>query len=134
MTPDMSWHPGGCHCRAVRFEALLPDRIEVEDCNCSMCAAVGYLHIIVPAQRFRLLQGADALTTYVFNTKVAKHQFCSHCGVKAFYVPRSNPDGLSVNLRCLDEPRAFAEVTIVSFDGRSNWEAQAQALAYKSRA
>jgi hypothetical protein len=99
-----------------------------------MCARTGYLHIIVPAPRFRLVSGMEHLATYSFNTGVAKHLFCAVCGIKSFYVPRSNPDGFSVNLRCLDDPRSFREVRIVAFDGRSQWEEQAQALAYKSKA
>jgi len=134
MPETMTWRAGGCHCGAVRFEALLPDAIEVEDCNCSMCARVGFLHIIVPATRFRLTSGHEKLTAYSFNTGAAKHLFCSICGVKSFYLPRSNPDGFSVNLRCLDDPKVFAEVRIVHFDGKGDWDAQAQALAYKSKA
>jgi hypothetical protein len=134
MTEGMTWRGGGCHCGAVRFEVEIPDVVEVEDCNCSMCARTGYLHLIVPATRFRLLSGMEHLVTYTFNTGAAKHLFCAVCGIKSFYVPRSNPDGFSINLRCLDDPRGFAEVRIVNFDGRSNWEAQAQALAYKSKA
>jgi hypothetical protein len=134
MTEQMSWRAGGCHCGAVRFEVQTPDTIEVEDCNCSMCARTGFLHIIVPASRFRPLQGAEQLAAYTFNTGAAKHLFCAVCGVKSFYIPRSNPDGYSVNLRCLDDPKSFAEVSIVNFDGRGDWEGQAQALAYKSKA
>ena len=134
MTEQMKWRGGGCHCGAVRFDVQTPDAIEVEDCNCTICARTGFLHIIVPASRFRLLQGADKITTYTFNTDAAKHLFCAICGVKSFYVPRSNPDGYSVNLRCLDNPRSFDDVRIVNFDGRGDWEAQAQALAYKSQA
>jgi hypothetical protein len=133
MTGGMTWRSGGCHCGAVRFEVEAPDVVEVEDCNCSMCSRTGYLHLIAPASRFRLLSGEDRISSYSFNTGVAKHLFCSVCGVKSFYVPRSNPDGFSVNLRCLDDPRSFAEVKIVNFDGRGNWEEQAQALAYKSK-
>ncbi|MDP3496024.1 MAG: GFA family protein [Hyphomonadaceae bacterium] len=132
MTEQMTWRAGGCHCGAVRFEVQTPAAIEVEDCNCSICARTGFLHIIVQASRFRLLQGADQITSYTFNTGAAKHMFCAVCGVKSFYVPRSNPDGFSVNLRCLDDPKGFAEVRIVNFDGRGDWHAQAQALAYKS--
>lgn len=134
MTSGMSWRAGGCHCGAVRFEVETPDVVEVEDCNCSMCARTGYLHLIVPASRFRLTAGEDRLSSYSFNTGTAKHLFCSACGIKSFYVPRSNPDGFSVNLRCLDDPRGFTEVRIVNFDGRGDWDAQAQALAYKSKA
>jgi hypothetical protein len=134
MSEEMTWRAGGCHCGAVRFEMQTPDAIEVEDCNCTMCAKTGFLHIIVPAARFRLLEGKERIATYAFNTGTAKHLFCSVCGVKSFYVPRSNPDGFSVNLRCLDDPKSFAEVRIVNFDGRGDWEGQAQALAYKSKA
>lgn len=133
MSKGMRWRQGGCHCGAVRFEVETPGVIEVEDCNCSMCARTGFLHIIVPKSCFRLLQGQDKLTSYTFNTGVAQHLFCGVCGVKSFYVPRSNPDGYSVNLRCLDDPRGFDEVRIVNFDGRGDWEGQAQALAYKSK-
>ena len=129
----LRWHAGGCHCGGVRFEALLPDVVEADDCNCSICAKTGFVHLIVPAARFRLLQGQELLTSYTFNTGAAKHLFCSKCGIKSFYVPRSNPDGFSVNLRCLDDPRDFAEVRVVSFDG-SNWETHGASLAHKSQA
>ena len=109
-------HLGGCHCGRVRFEVMAPARISVVDCNCSMCSKFGYLHLIVPKSRFRLLQGEDVLTTYTFNTGVAKHIFCSVCGVKSFYVPRSHPDGYSVNARCLD-PGTVEAMTIEPFNG-----------------
>ena len=95
-------HRGGCHCRRVRFEVTAPARPEVLECNCSVCTMTGFLHLIVPASRFRLLSGAEDLAEYTFNTGAAKHLFCRHCGIKSFYVPRSHPDGFSVNLRCLD--------------------------------
>jgi hypothetical protein len=133
LTEPMRWRAGGCHCGAVRFEVLAPETIEVEDCNCSICARSGYLHLISPAARFRLLSGRDSLTIYRFGTGAAEHLFCKVCGVKSFYIPRSNPDGVSVNLRCLDQPDDFVSVRVVAFDGRNNWEAQAAALAGKSR-
>ena len=88
-------HAGGCHCRRVRFEVTAPADLEVADCNCSICAMSGYLHLIVPKERFRLLSGADDLATYQFNTGAARHLFCRVCGVKSFYVPRSHPDGIA---------------------------------------
>lgn len=133
MTKDLSWHSGGCHCRAVRFEVALPARIEVEDCNCSVCFMSQNAHVIVPARRFRLISGDDALTTYTFGTGQAQHKFCSVCGVKSFYIPRSNPDGYAVTWRCLDDPQGFEQVSIQAFDG-VNWEANAPALAHKSKA
>ena len=96
-------HRGGCHCGRVRFELDAPARPDVLDCNCSICRMTGFLHLIVPASRFRLLSGADELVEYTFNTGAAKHRFCGHCGIKSFYVPRSHPDGFSVNARCLDD-------------------------------
>lgn len=123
-------HAGGCHCGAVSFEVEVPDEVEVADCNCSICGMTGYLHLIVPARDFRLLSGEEFLTTYEFNTGTAKHRFCRICGIKSFYVPRSNPDGFDVNLRCLrSQPAA---VRVVGFDGR-NWEKHAHTLAPRSR-
>ena len=122
-------YTGSCHCGAVRFEVEAPDEIEAEDCNCSICRKSGYLHLIVPRSRFRLLSGEDALTTYTFNTGVARHTFCRTCGIKPFYTPRSNPDGVDVNVRCL-EPHP-ARLRIVAFDGQ-HWEQNAGRLAHKS--
>jgi hypothetical protein len=116
----MVTHSGGCHCGRVRFEVLAPTCLEVTDCDCSICSKSAYLHIIVPKSRFKLLTGTEALTTYEFNTGTAKHLFCSTCGIKAFYVPRSHPGGYSVNARCLDEG-TVEELSVVPSDGK-NWE------------
>ena len=124
-------HSGGCHCGRVRFEIDAPADLETQLCNCSICSMTAYLHLIVPRSRFRLLEGEDALTTYTFNTGVAQHHFCSVCGIKSFYVPRSNPDGVSVNVRCL-EPATIEKITIEDFDGR-NWEDHAHTLEHLSR-
>ncbi len=118
----MITHTGGCHCGRVRFEVRAPAKLEVSECNCSICSKSGYLHLIVPADRFKLVSGSEVLTSYRFNTRTAKHLFCSVCGVKSFYVPRSHPDGFSVNARCLD-PGTVEELNIRQFDGR-NWERQ----------
>ena len=115
-------HTGGCHCGRVRFEVVAPAALEVSECNCSMCGKSGFLHLIVPADRFKLLSGADVLTSYSFNTRTARHLFCSVCGIKSFYVPRSHPDGYSVNARCLDAGTATG-MSITKIDGR-NWESQ----------
>ena len=112
---NLATHRGGCHCGAVAFEVDAPVRLTVSDCNCSICRMSGYQHLIVPRARFRLIQGADSLTEYRFNTGTARHLFCRHCGVKSFYVPRSNPDGYSVNVRCLD-PATIERIEVESFD------------------
>ena len=116
----MPTYSGGCHCGRVRFR-VTAELDRVSDCNCSMCTKKGILHLIVPQDAFELVSGADALTTYTFNTGVAKHHFCRHCGIHSFYVPRSDPDKIDVNARCLDDvdPRALRAEP---FDGR-HWEA-----------
>jgi hypothetical protein len=125
-------HRGGCHCGAVRFEVDAPARVTVSDCNCSICRMSGYLHLIVPASRLRLLQGADSLSEYRFNSGVARHLFCRRCGVKSFYVPRSNPDGYSVNVRCLDEGTLEA-VSVERFDDTDRAASEAR-IRDRSRA
>lgn len=119
--PDYTTHRGGCHCGAVAFEVDAPARLTVQECNCSICTMTGFLHLIVPASRFRLLRGSDDLTTYTFNTGAAKHLFCRRCGIKSFYVPRSHPDGFSVNARCLDADTIRSQ-RVEPFDGAA-WEA-----------
>ena len=110
---------GGCHCGAVRFTATMPDApVDALDCNCSICAMTGFLHIMVPHDDFELLTGREALASYRFGTGAAEHLFCSQCGVKSFYQPRSHPDAWSVNAHCLDEP---IELQIERFDGKQ-WE------------
>jgi len=125
MTVPCVTHRGGCHCGAVAFEVDAPARITASECNCSICRMSGYLHLIVPAARFRLVRGSDALTDYRFNTGTARHLFCRHCGVKSFYVPRSNPDGYSVNVRCL-EPASIEQVTVEPFDDNDREASEAR--------
>lgn len=114
-------HSGGCHCGRVRFEVVAPRHLVLDVCNCSMCTRAGFKHLIVPKDRFNLVSGQDALTTYTFNTGTARHLFCFICGIKPFYVPRSHPDGYSVNANCIDSD-TIAGVTVREVDGR-NWEA-----------
>ena len=128
MSAPLIWRAGGCHCGAVRFEVALPEVVEATTCNCSMCQKIGFIHVIVPESRFRLTQGAEAITTYTFNTGVAKHRFCKVCGIKVFYVPRSHPDGIDVNVRCLD-PATIESVSITQFDD-TNREAETAAIAH----
>ena len=119
-------HRGGCHCGDVAFEVDAPAALHAYDCNCSICAMTGFLHLIVPRARFRLLRGEDRLAEYTFNTGVARHYFCRRCGIKSFYVPRSHPDGISVHVRCLD-PSTIASIEVEPFEGR-DWEAGRRAI------
>ena len=118
---------GGCHCGNVRFTVALPDpAVTLLDCNCSICAMTGYLHLIVPDADFTLDEGKEELSLYRFGSGKAKHFFCKICGIKSFYKPRSHPDGWSVNYRCLDEGHGL-EATIQPYDGQ-NWEKARAAL------
>ena len=129
MEESLVQHRGGCHCGRVRFEVDAALDIDALECNCSICSKSGFLHLIVPRSRFRLLQGSADLITYTFNTGVARHLFCKTCGIKPFYIPRSNPDGYSVNVRCLD-PGTIGHVNVRSFDDK-NWEAHGADLAFR---
>lgn len=124
-------HHGGCHCGRVRFEVEAPALIAALDCNCSICRMSGFVHLIVPATRFRLLTDPAMLGEYTFNTGAAKHRFCRHCGIKSFYIPRSNPDGVDINVRCLD-PGTIERVDIAPFDDAQRAHSEA-AIAHLSR-
>lgn len=119
-------HTGGCHCGAVRFQVEAPVDLDVTECNCSICSKSGYLHLIVPKSKFTLLSGQNCLETYTFDTHEAKHLFCRICGIKSFYIPRSHPNGISVNVRCLDTT-TIGSINIEQFDGL-NWEANIHKL------
>ena len=122
-------YTGGCHCRAVRFEVDAESRPKVQECTCTICRMTGFVHLIVPASRFRLLNQDEALTEYRFNTGTARHFFCKHCGVKSFYVPRSHPHGYSVNARCLDGDALANCEWLPPFD-EANREAATAAIAH----
>lgn len=113
-------HHGSCHCGRIRFRVRAA-LTGITDCNCSVCTRKGFLHLIIPPDQFELLTGAADLTTYQFNTNTARHQFCRACGVHPFYVPRSDPDKIDVNVRCL-EGVDISTLEITLFDGK-NWEA-----------
>lgn len=127
----MTVHTGSCHCGAVRFEVEAPADLQVTECNCSICSRSGYLHLIVSREAFRLLSGEDQLTTYTFDTHEARHKFCKTCGIKSFYIPRSHPDGYSVNVRCL-EPSTIRSMNVEPFDGQ-NWEQSIEKLRAQTR-
>lgn len=115
----MRTYEGGCHCGRVRFR-VTADLSRVTECNCSICTKKGFLHLIVPPDRFELLVGDGDLTTYQFHTRTAKHHFCRVCGIHSYYVPRSDPDKIDVNARCL-EGVELDKLAVRRFDGR-NWE------------
>lgn len=122
--------PGGCHCGRVIFEVEIPQAITITHCNCSICRKSGYLHLIVAREQFNLTKGEEFLVEYRFHTGVARHLFCSHCGIKSYYIPRSHPESISVNLNCVDLPDEV-DVTVEDFDGR-HWSKNRGQLAHLS--
>ena len=112
-------YQGGCHCGRVRFK-VRGDLARSTLCNCSICTKKGIIHLIVAPEDFELISGSEALATYEFNTGVAKHHFCRHCGMHPFYIPRSDPDKVDVNVRCLDDVD-LARLAPALFEGR-DWE------------
>ena len=118
---------GGCHCGRVRFEVSSSADIAADECNCSICRMSGYVHLLVAKSDFKLLQGEDALENYRFGSGIAQHYFCRNCGIKSFYVPRSHPDGVSINVNCLDQGD-IAALTVTPFDGE-NWEKNVHKLS-----
>ncbi len=123
--PLPATYQGGCHCGAIRFQVVIR-QLQAIACNCSICTKKGFLHIIVPEADFTLLQGQEQLSTYTFNTGVAQHWFCSICGIHSFYRPRSHPDQIDVNLRCLEQV-SMDQFEILPFDGQ-NWEENVNSL------
>ena len=128
---EIKTHKGACHCGAIQFEVDAPSHLHAHACNCSICYKSGGDQVIVPASRFRLLCGSESITTYSFNTGAAKHTFCKICGIKPFYTPRSNQDGYSVNVRCVERTH-IESLEVEIFDGQ-NWEENAASLAHLSR-
>ena len=126
---------GSCHCGDVRFEVDIncaSDRsIRAYLCNCSICEMTGFTHVIVSSVAFRLNAEEDRFAEYKFRTKIARHLFCRQCGIKSFYIPRSNPDGFSINLNCLDLPSGIG-ISIEKIDGK-NWSKNAGKLRHLSR-
>ena len=110
-------HNGSCHCGQIKFKITAPKKVILEDCDCSICYRTGYLHLYVPQNKL-IIQGEENLIKYQFGTNKATHMFCKICGIKSFYIPRSDPTSYSVNFRCLDQS-TFESYTIKAFDGKN---------------
>ena len=117
----MQVYHGSCHCGAVAFE-IDADISILGICTCSICTKKGCYNFTVPPERLRLVRGEEKLKIYQFNTKIAKHYFCPHCGIHTFSNPRTAPDKYNINIRCLDDFDIHKAVFgIRHFDGR-DWE------------
>ncbi len=117
-------HNGSCLCGEVRFDCDLDLADGTSKCNCSICSKSRFWKAIVPADKFRLLQGADRLADYQFGSRIIHHQFCRTCGVKPFGRGSFEPIGAfyAVNVLCLDDvsDAELAEAPVVVEDGRNN--------------
>ena len=113
-------HYGSCHCQKVQYKIITPKEIKLIYCNCSICVIEDYKHLIIDKIKFELITGKNNVTTYSFNTHNAKHYFCKHCGIKSFYIPRSHPNSISINFRCIKNNKLKIK-KIIKFKGK-NWE------------
>lgn len=115
MNEDMEQAEGSCHCGAVRFRVKLSNGLRsARRCTCSLCRMRGAVAVSADLDDLEILQGEDALTLYQYNTKTAKHYFCSKCGVYTHHQRRSNPDQYGINAACLEgvSPFDFEEVLV----------------------
>ncbi len=109
-------HKGACHCGSVQFEVTLLDGLNTaRRCTCSMCRMRGAVAVSANLKDLKILKGEDKLTEYQFNTKTAKHYFCSVCGIYTHHQRRSNPEHFGVNVACLEglSPFDFEEVIVI---------------------
>ena len=118
---------GGCHCKAISFRFYSHNEVDIIKCNCSICLHTNYLHLIIPHKNFKLLKGSELLTTYQFNTNLAKHLFCKLCGIKSFYQPRSHKNSFSINFNSILNPPKINK--IVDFNGK-NFEKNLKKIQY----
>ena len=127
MTVTMPYE-GACHCGALQFRLNTRPPSALLRCNCSICELEDFLHWIMPLSHFEWISGEA--NTYRFGSGVARHTFCPTCGVKPFYFPRSNPDGVSVNARCVPGLN-WRALPVDEFDGQ-HWEQNAATLSHLS--
>ena len=124
----MTVFEGACHCGDVRFR-VTGELSRATVCNCSMCTKKGFVHWVVEPAQFTLLAGKDALASYRFGTRIAEHKFCRRCGIHPFYTPRSDPDKVDVNVRCL-EGVDWDRLELIGFDGQ-HWEQSIHSAHWK---
>ena len=127
MTVTMPYE-GACHCGALQFRLNTRPPRALLRCNCSICELEDFLHWIMPLSHFEWISGEA--NTYRFGSGVARHTFCPTCGVKPFYFPRSNPDGVSINARCVPGLN-WRALPVDEFDGQ-HWEQNAATLSHLS--
>ena len=111
-------HKASCHCGSVALNVDLPDGlVDVRRCDCSMCRRRGAIAASVPLSGITVVKGQDVLTTYQFNTKTAKHYFCSSCGIYTHHQRRSNPEEYAFNVACLQGINPLKIDGVLTHDG-----------------
>ena len=116
-----STHKGSCHCKGVEFEVRLPHGlIDPRRCNCSMCRRRGAVVASVELKDLKITRGESLLSEYQFNTKTARHYFCSHCGIYTHHQRRSNPQLYAFNIACLKGIDPFVLKNVPIYDGAGN--------------
>jgi hypothetical protein len=113
--PSQSPMRAACHCQAVKLEVTLKGGLaDPRRCNCSICRMRGAVALTADVGDLRVVEGAEHLTEYRFNTGVARHWFCARCGIYTHHQRRSNPDEFGVNAACLEgvSPFDFREVPV----------------------
>ncbi|MGE5722669.1 MAG: GFA family protein [Sphingomonadales bacterium] len=116
MDMDVQEIDGACHCGTVRFHVRLTDGFRsARRCTCSYCRMRGAIAVSAELDGLTILEGADALSLYQFNTGAAKHYFCSKCGIYTHHQRRSNPNQYGVNVACLEgtSPFDFDEIEVL---------------------
>ena len=109
-------YTGSCHCSSIKFE-IDSDLEKIVQCNCSICIKRNAKMIMIPKENFKLLEGSEDLSLYQFNTEIAKHFFCKKCGIYTHHNRKSDPNGMGVNLGCVEglDPMVF---DVIQFDGK----------------
>ena len=109
-------YAGSCHCGSIKFE-IESDLEKIVQCNCSICIKRNAKMIMIPKDNFKLLEGSENLSLYQFNTEIAKHFFCKKCGIYTHHNRKSDPNGMGVNLGCVEglDPMVF---DVIQFDGK----------------
>ena len=109
-------YKGSCHCNSIKFE-IDSDLERIVQCNCSICIKRNAKMIMIPKENFKLLEGSESLSLYQFNTEIAKHFFCKKCGIYTHHNRKSDPNGMGVNLGCVEglDPMEF---DVIQFDGK----------------
>ena len=111
-------HEASCHCGAVKFEVSLPNGlVDLERCNCSMCRRRGAMMASVPLDGLKITEGEEFLGLYQFNTKTAKHYFCSKCGIYTHHQERLNPEQYAFSVGCLEGVDPFELEQVPVYDG-----------------